>query len=341
MSPLFGPSAETILERGTPAPGTIVGIEVTLVGGGEDSSATRIDEYAVESNGTVYGVRQWLEPVREVRLGMPVTLRVDGKAAVIEWGTGGPSGWKSVKAPEPGITDNRAGDDRPNGLKNARKQGRAATVEILEFVKRSVMFGIAEVTDARCRVTPAGGEPYEATVPKIDPPFYASHLITVGAVVPGWQFKGLLSESLVLDWPAAAEANPGVGIAGTASTAATIPGLQSVMSAEDSSDSSDPSDDPSSPEIPAFAAGLMAKLGVTLPAGDGATDYDDVVSWDTFVQMERDIAWKGIGRKQLEEHALSLGIPAGEWKAAEKRWQQRMGSDMGLAMKYGPAVSHP
>lgn len=330
MSPLFGPSAETILERGTPAPGTIVGIEVTLVGGGEDSSATRIDEYAIESNGTVYGVRQWLEPLREVRLGMPVTLRVDGKAAVIEWGTGGPSGWKSVKAPEPGITDSRAGDDRPNGLKNARKQGRAATVEILEFVKRSVMFGIAEVTDARCRVTPAGGEAYEATVPKIDPPFYASHLITVGAVVPGWQFKGLLSESLVLDWPAAAEANPGVGVASAESRAGTIPALQSAMSSE-------PSNEP--PEIPAFASGLMAKLGV--PVGDGATDYDDVVSWDTFVQMERDIAWKGIGRKQLEEHALSLGIPAGEWKAAEKRWQQRMGSDMGLAMKYGPAVSHP
>jgi len=331
MSPLFGPSAESILERGTPAPGTIVGIEVTMVGGGEDSSATRIDEYAVESNGTVYGVRQWLEPLREVRLGMPVTLRVDGKAAVIEWGTAGPSGWKSVKAPAPGITDNRAGDDRPNGLKNARKQGRAVSVEILELVKRSVMFGIAEVTDARCRVTPADGEPYEATVPKFDPPFYASHLVNVGEVVPGWQFKGLLNESLVLDWPAAAVANPGVGVAGNQSTAGTIPALQSAMSSDDS-----PS---SEAEIPAFASGLMAKLGV--PVGDGGTDYDDVVSWDTFVQMERDIAWKGIGRKQLEEHAVSLGIPAGEWKAAEKRWQLRMGQDMGLAMKYGPAVSHP
>ena len=329
MSPLFGPSADSILASGAVAPGTIVGIQITMVGGGEDSPALRRDEYAVESNGTVYGVRQWLEPLEDVRLGMPVQLRVDGKAAVIQWGTGRLAGWKSVKAPPAGITDDRDGD-QTNGLRSARKQGRAATVEILEFVQRSVMFGIAEVTDARCRVTPTAGEPYETVVPKFDPPFYAAHLVSVGAVVPAWQYKGLFSERLALDWPAAAEAEPGVGRPAARSTAATLGGLQSVMSTG-----------VAPPVEPALPTALLAKFGVTLPTGDGGTEYDDVVSWETFLQMERDIAWKGIGRKELDAHAVSLGIPAGEWKAAEKRWQQRMGQDMSLAMKYGPAVSHP
>ena len=86
MSPLFGPDAGRVLLKGTRIPGTIIGIETNVT---HDDESTRFCEYAVEAGGKVYGIRQDLAPDDEIRLGMPVTLAVDGDAAVIEWGDSG------------------------------------------------------------------------------------------------------------------------------------------------------------------------------------------------------------------------------------------------------------
>jgi hypothetical protein len=204
MSPLFGPSAEKVRERGTAVPGTIIGIEVRLT---HDEDPVRLTAYAVEAGGTVYGVRQELSPISDVRLGMPVTLRVDGKAAVIDWGDVSARRWKSLSAPPAaGIDDPRLGENR-TGLEKVRR-GTRVTATILEFVPRSVAFGLGRVIDARCSVQPEGGSPHEATSPKIDAPFYAAHLLMVGATLVGWESE---KGSLVIDWPASAEADPGVG----------------------------------------------------------------------------------------------------------------------------------
>jgi hypothetical protein len=204
MSPLFGPSADKVRERGTATPGKIVGIEIRMT---HDDDPVRLDEYAVEAGGTVYGVRQSLSPVSDVRLGMPVTLRVDGKAAVIDWGEFSDARWKTLSTPPAaGITDPRLGDNR-TGLEKART-GTRVTATVLEFVSRSVAFGLGRVLDVRCSVQADGGAPHEATSPKVDAPFYAAHLVTVGATLLAWESaKG----SLVIDWPASAEADPGVG----------------------------------------------------------------------------------------------------------------------------------
>src|SRR5688572_23140574 len=114
MSPLFGPNPEKILETGAPAQGRIVGIAIQLT---HDDPPVRIEEYAVEAAGRVYGIRQTLRPADEVRLGMTVTLRVDGDAAVIDWGDVDTHGWKALKKPPAaGIDDDTDPDGNRGGL---------------------------------------------------------------------------------------------------------------------------------------------------------------------------------------------------------------------------------
>jgi hypothetical protein len=213
MSPLFGPSAETILGRGTPAQGRIIGIAVRY---SRDDPPIRLDEYAVESNGEIYGIRQGLSPDDDVRLGMNVGLRIDGKAAVIEWGDGGTHRWKSLGTPPaPGI------DDDTEGLGGARKKWRAATVTVVALTPRSVML------DLTVTVTISGEEPYETTLPKVSPAHYATHLVAIGTVVPAWVNPSRL-DKVQVDWAAGAAANPGAGVP-SALPEGPVPGFLSKL----------------------------------------------------------------------------------------------------------------
>jgi len=348
LSPLFGPDPEKIRERGALGPGVIVGIEVTLT---NDEHPDRLDAYAVEAGGVVYGVRQMLSPAEKVRLGMPVQLRIDGKHAVIEWGDGvNLTRWKSLGDPPlRGITDGRD-NERKDGLFVARKKGAAATAEILEFTERTVVFGLGRVTDARCRITPSEGASFEAVVPKVVAPFYATHLMAVGAVLPAWHVKGMMGEKLILDWPAAAEATPGIGVAATPESAPRAgiffdnaptgwgAGGDSSGDAQSGSDDATPA---SPPAVPAYATSLMSKFGVSLPTGTGSTEFEDVVPWELFVKVNHHIEWNELKRGAVEEYAVSQGVPPGEWKIAHKRWYDRMGSDMTLMTKFGQIMSKP
>ena len=181
MSPLFGPDAGRVQLEGTRTPGTLVGIQVSV---NSDEESSRFSEYAVEAGGTVYGIRQDLAPDDEIRLGMPVTLFVLGTAAVIEWGDSGTYRWKMLKTPPArGIVDDL--DDNDNrGAMNRIRRGTAASVTLLEFSVRSVALGLGEAVDARVRAVPDGGEPYEATIKKIQGvPGYAAHLPVIGATL--------------------------------------------------------------------------------------------------------------------------------------------------------------
>lgn len=336
MSPLFGPSADAILATGAPTPGTLVGIRVTLP---DSESSVERHEFAVEAGGTVFGIRQNLSPVDEVRLGMPLPLRVQGSAAIIEWGEVDLFGWKSVTPPPRGISDRRDTSGTSTGLDSARRKGESVTAEIVEFTPRAMMLGLAEVIDARCRITAADGTVTDAIVTPLSAPFYATHLVTVGARLPAWRVRGLLGERVTLDWPAAAEAEPGIGRPPAERTGARLTGEGIANAVGMSADAAAPAE---AVDLPPAAQALLSKFGVTMPAGaiDTAT-VDDVVSWQTFLTMQHDIAWKSIGRKDIEAYAVSLGIPPGEWPAAEKRWQQRMGEDFSLAQEYGAAMSRP
>jgi hypothetical protein len=337
MSPLFGPSAEKVRERGTAVPGTIIGIEVRLT---HDEEPVRLTSYAVEAGGTVYGVRQELSPISNVRLGMPVTLRVDGKAAVIDWGDVSARRWKTLSEPPAvGIDDPRLGENR-TGLEKART-GTRVTATVLEFVPRSVAFGLGQVIDARCSVQAEGGAPHEASSPKVDAPFYAAHLATVGATLVAWETaKG----ALVIDWPASAEAYPGVGrpaerpLPGRGAPGQLAGGAAGTVA---------PGEEPAeaaAPAIPAFAQKLLGRAGVPeagAAAGQGASDAEDVVSWETFLDVQHQIDWGPLKKQAIEDYAVSRGVPAGEWPAAQRRWQLRMGSDPTMMVEYGLRMSRP
>ncbi|MEO5919519.1 MAG: hypothetical protein ABIQ01_00105, partial [Pseudolysinimonas sp.] len=232
-----------------------------------DEDAVRYAEYAVEAGGTVFGIRQDLIPFDEVRLGMPVSVRVDGANAVIDWRSSGAVNWKMVKKPPAaGIVDDFDINDNRGALTKAQRGGRAATVTILDWQARSVALGLATALDARVRIEPAGGAPREETVAKLDRvPGYAAHLPIVGAALPAWETRGLLGgEGIMIDWPAAAMASPGVGeppfelprghnLFGGAS------GSMSMGGADADSPAGTAEGDP---EIPEYAKKLMKKFGV-------------------------------------------------------------------------------
>ncbi len=344
MSPLFGPDAGRVQLNGTRTPGTVVGIEVNIT---SDEGATRFSDYAVEAGGTVYGIRQDLAPDNEIRLGMPVTLLIDGNAAVVEWGDSGTYRWKMLKVPPAaGISDDLDSNDNRGAMKRIRR-GTAVAVTLLEFSVRKVALGLGESVDASVRAVPEGGEPFETTIPAMQQtPGYAAHLPVIGATLPGWVRNGLRGESVVIDWAAAANADPGVG-----RPPALLPGrgglLGQLAGGNAGTMAPDPGaavDEPTAPAIPAFAQKLLAKAGVP-QASDSAEapagDAEDVVSWETFLDVQHQIDWGPLKKKEIEDYAVSRGVPAGEWPAAQRRWQLRMGSDMAMMTEYGQRMSRP
>ncbi|HEY4152560.1 MAG TPA: hypothetical protein VGM38_04505 [Pseudolysinimonas sp.] len=265
MSPLFGPSPDKILASGQPVAGAITGIEVKFT---HDDPRVQYVEYAVQANGVTYGIRQDLSPFREVRLGMPVTLRIDGTNAVIDWNGSGTGRWKMLRTPPAaGITDDFDDNGNSGALSKARKGGRGATVTILELVNRSVALGLGGAVDARVRVDPATGDPYEATVPKVNEvPGYATHLPVVGARLIAWETKGFMGgEHVKIDWPASAEADPGVGKTGAApaAPAGLITGSATVSAMTvGGTPTAAADDDEAGLELPDYAKSMMKKLGV-------------------------------------------------------------------------------
>lgn len=360
MSPLFGPDAGRVQLKGTRTPGTIIGIETNVT---SEESSTRYCEYAVEAGGTVYGIRQDLSPDDEIRLGMPVTLAIDGTSAVIEWGDSGTNRWKMLKTPPaPGISDDLDGSGNRGAMKRIRR-GTAVTVSVLGFSVRKVALGLGESVDASVRVVPdGGGEPFDATIPAMQQaPGYAAHLPVIGATLPGWIKSGLLGgESVVIDWAAAANADPGVGrppaplpgqrggllgqLAGGSAGSGThdddAAGSDAAGSGAAGSGAAGDSADPAMPVIPAFAQNLLSRAGVP-EAGGGAGGIEDVVSWETFLDVQHQIDWGPLKKKEIEGYAVSRGVPAGEWPAAQRRWQMRMSSDATLIAEYGARMSKP
>jgi hypothetical protein len=330
--------------KGTRTPGTIIGIETDVT---SEESSTRYCDYAVEAGGTVYGIRQDLAPDAEIRLGMPVTLAVDGTAAVIEWGDSGTNRWKMLKTPPAaGIVDDLDGSGNRGAMKRVRT-GTPVSVTLLDFSVRKVAFGLGESVDATVRAVPeGGGDPIDTTIPAMQQaPGYASHLVTKGATLPGWIRSGFTGTSIVIDWAAAANADPGVG-----RPPAPLPGrggllgqLSGGSAGTDGAAQDDPADAP--PALPAFAQKLLHQAGVPQPgvpqADESSAGSDDVVPWETFLDVQHQINWGPLRKKQIEDYAVSRGVPAGEWPAAERRWQLRMGSDVALMTEYGQRMSKP
>ncbi len=285
---------------------------------------------------------------------MPVTLAIDGTNAVIEWGDSGTSRWKMLKTPPaPGIADDLDGSGNRGAMKRVRR-GTAVTVTLLEFSVRKVALGLGESVDASVRVVPdGGGEPFEATIPAMQQaPGYAAHLPVIGATLPGWIRTGLLGgESVVIDWAAAANADPGVGrppapLPGRGGLLGQLAGgtrRRETRAGRGRGPGRDRGTGGCRPVIPAFAQKLLREGG-RAQAGDGTGARGRGrrrVSWETFLDVQHQIDWGPLKKKEIEDYAVSRGVPAGEWPAAQRRWQLRMGSDLALMTEYGQRMSRP
>ncbi|WP_191281401.1 hypothetical protein [Pseudolysinimonas yzui] len=317
---LFGPSFMKVWQQGTPAEGKIVGIRRSTVS--EDESTYEVEDYAVDLGGELLGIRQKLSPRQEVRLGMPVTVHRQGKAAVIRWGAPVENRWKTVKPPASGIEDKVDGPPRGGWA-----SGQA---EILDLGTRAGMLGLTTVTQAKVRFN----DGTEALIDKYAPPFYASHLGGKGTTLPALQHPRD-ARKIRIDWPAAAVASPGVGVAPIAGGIESSTGSGSAMSA------GEPNTHPGfgkkglldrmQDKVAATTGGMM---GFDMNAGPAA---EDPVSWETFIAAT--VAIRDDPTTPADEVAQRHGIPAGEWAAVNKRWMGRIMTDWKLGAAYGEALS--
>jgi hypothetical protein len=203
-----GHDAKRLFSQGQPARGRITGIRVRNIGGGDNPEW--VNEYGLEVEGdTMFacGVRHRFAAEGLVRLGMEVAVLYEGTDAVVDWRStcGGEvrSSWLLSDVPEPGI------DDRflvP--LKRGRKHGSPARATIVGIERHEGILGRRARWEVE--VVRDGVEARRATL-RHGPPHYATHLGEVGTELPAWVMRWG-SPRVIVDWPAAAQERPGVGV---------------------------------------------------------------------------------------------------------------------------------
>jgi hypothetical protein len=314
-----GPSAEKILAKGSSSPGRLLGIEVAHV---SDGDTIRLQhEYAVEAPGAgTLGIRQWLDPDEHVRLGMEVVVVVLDDAGVIDWAaTGAQAGFaastelhrfKALKAaPAAGIVDHDP------AVASARKKGEAAAITITALDERSILGGLARALQATVTVVIEGTEPYQAQIPQVVVPGYASHLLEVGRALPGFVALRRLDEP-VIDWAAAASEAPGLGVG------------------------------PARPRRPQASEEVASTpldegQGVRASIDAAASDGQRIGGIDlaTYVAVEAGLQSDRIRPSDHDAYAAGLGVPPGTWAQASAAWQAAIRSDWKLGAAFGEAFA--
>ena len=206
--------AQRLARDGTPAVARIVGIRILR---GSDDSPDH-HEWALEvargGGDTVRtGCRQRLGAARleRLRLGDEVRVLVDdrGGALIDEDGdlTRAELSHKVLKhLPLDGIYDENA------DLTKERRKATAAQV-VVRGAERVTVLGMAtQNVRLEVEVRPEGQPSYEATIKRELVPFYAQHLVALGTALPGTARPGR-TDKVRIDWPAAAMAVPGNGVA--------------------------------------------------------------------------------------------------------------------------------
>ena len=319
MALFGGPSADKILAKGSATTGRVTGIRVRSVSDGD--SDRRVDEYAVEHAGGTNGIRQVLIPDDVVRLGMEVDLALLGGAGAIDWAaTGRRQGFDGTnetyrfkalqEPPRPGIVD----EEKP--LATARKQGEPVTITVTGLEERSYLGAMAIRLTATVTVELPGTEPYETEIKGLAVPFYASHLIQVGLVAPGFVVLKRLDKP-VIDWAAAANADPGLGRpparprnadTDTDAVAGAGADLLDGRSVDEA--------------VAAAAAGGAVHGGIDLA---------------TYVAVEAGLQRDRVKPAELDAYAAAKGVPMGTWASASAAWQAAIRTDWRLGAAFGEA----
>jgi hypothetical protein len=315
---LGGVKPQKVIDKGQRGRGRIVGIEVEMVSGGDGESDRRVDEYAIEVQASppfVAGVRQYLQPDGTARLGMEVVvLHLDGHA-VIDWpatcgGSNSPVSALLKEPPARGITD------KTLGLKKATK-GVPAQVTISNLQIRDAMMGLSSVLDIDIVVRPDGFDEYDSQLKKVTVPFYATHLAEIGRVLPGWVNPSRL-DKVVVDWSAAAEADPGVGVP----PAEILAGIGNVFSG-------------TGPPSSSMSAAPDTR---PLEASSDGHDAIDGVTFDMWVAVEAGTQRDRVKPADYDTYAEQFGVPPGSYTAAAAGWQARTRTDWRLGAAFAEAV---
>lgn len=216
---LFSRGPEKVINDGQRVRGRIVAIEVSERN--DNDTERRVDEYVIETSvadgGRRLSLRQDLVPDVNVRFGMEVSAWVRGDDMFIDWkttmaeqgiaGANATDAWKGERdASRVGIIDSQVGAD------DALKKGERGSMVINELRWDSKFGGLMNTLAIGGTVTIGTDEPYDVEVGRQHIPHYATHLPRVGVTVPVIVSVKRL-DKVIIDWPAAAMAVPGVGVA--------------------------------------------------------------------------------------------------------------------------------
>jgi hypothetical protein len=206
--------AQRLARDGAPATARIVGIRVRT----QTDNSPDLHEWALEvtrPGGETFraGCRQRLATARldRLRLGDEIAVLVDerGRTLIHEEGdlTRAELGHKVLKDPPlDGICDENVDLDKE------RRRSLAAQIVVRGAARVTVM-GMAMMNiRLDVEVRPEGQPPYRTTLKRELVPFYAQHLVAEGTVLPGTA-RPQKPDKVRVDWPAAAMAVPGNGVA--------------------------------------------------------------------------------------------------------------------------------
>jgi|GEM_PF-1634870 len=310
--------AQRLARDGTPATARIAGIRILR---GNDESSPDHHEWALDvtrPTGESFraGCRQRLANARleQVRLGDELRVLVDddGRTLIAEDGdlVRAELSHKVLKDPPAnGIVDENV------DLSKERRRALPARI-VIRGAARTTVLGMATLSiDLDVEVAPEGGSSFRTTCKREPVPFYAQHLVAEGTILPGTARPGR-TDKVRIDWPAAAMAAPGNGVA---------PALDRLAELGDDA-----------------AAALVAKATSHdwTPAGleaDGDLGTRGGITFDQWVAVSAGLVRERVAPADADAYAAGHGVAAGTWHDAEAAWMSAMIGDPRIGARYGAA----
>jgi len=315
---LFGGGPDKVIAKGQATTGTIVAIRVETTS--ENDSTVRQDTYVLMIAGRRLAVRQRLRPDDRVRLGMTVQAWVRDDDVVIDWTStmrsqGVEAGndltkWKSVND-----WGGMGIEDTTVDFAKAAKRGSPASLRIDAIERKSQLGGIIRTTTVRATVTIGTDEPYEVEMGRQSFPHYATHLVEVGKELPALVDDKRL-DRLTIDWPSAAEHEPGIGAAPSPDAAGASDNQVFDMVGAGSS---------------AAASSASAAPVEPPPPIDG-------LSWDAYLEVTSRGLREKLSPKEEDALAQTFGAAPGAWPKISQRWGKAMVRNVELQRAYAAAT---
>ena len=304
--------AERLLRDGTPATARVVGIRIVR----QTDDSPDHHEWALEvtrATGETFraGCRQRLshDRLERVRLGDEIRVLVDDDGhTLIDDG----SELVHAKLTHKVLKDPPADGIQDENFDLAKQRRKSVPAQVVvRGAKRTTVLGMTtQNIDLEVEVSPEGGAPYLTTCKRELVPFYAQHLVASETVLPGLALQGKVR----VDWPAAAMATPGNGLAPALQRPAGDLAPQPVSATATSEDWS--------------PAGLAA---------DGDIGERGGITFDQWVAVSAGLVRDRVKPASADDYAVQHGVAPGTWRDAEAAWMAAMIGDPRIGARYAAA----